>query len=196
MTKRIIANIAAVALLGGSLVYYNFIDKPPESPVEVGVECPNFIAKPYMTKGTQFSASTDVFTLVKQRGKICIVNFWETWCAACVQEMPHFNQIQEEYEGAVEVVAIVGTTSTMDGAAKWMSNGGWKTYDKESDWTSFSLTFAYLPTADCKALGVSGMLPRTIIVDDQGVVAYAEDRSITYGELNGIVAELLLSAED
>ncbi len=185
---KIVANIAAGVLLTGGLAYYNFIDKPSVSSVEVGKECPNFIAKPYQVDDTGvFTASNDVFTLVNQRGKVCVVNFWETWCQACVEELPEFNQIQVEYGDKVEIIAVAGQTSTLEDAATWMTNKGWSVYDSVSDWADFSLTFAYLPTATCKIMGVSGMLPRTVIVDQEGIVIHEQDGAMTHADLKNIL---------
>ncbi len=195
MKNKLVANLLAFLFfggtLGGALFYYNFVDKPPVSSVTVGEECPNFIAKPYEVTGDTFLVSNDVYTLVKQRGKVCVINFWETWCQACIQELPEFNEIQVEYGEKVEVVAVVGTTSTIDFAANWMTEKKWKTYDAESDWVDFSLTFAYLPSDEGTKLGVSGLLPRTVIVDQAGVVVYEQDGSMTHQQLKELIDPLM-----
>ena len=192
MSKRgLIANIAAIALLVGALGYYNFIDKATVSKAETGSRCPDFTAQTYKTEGDTFLLSEETFTLSKQSGKVCVVNFWETWCQACIEELPSFNQIQEEYEGQVEVIAIAGVTSTAESAAAWMSNKGWKAYDEQSEWTEFSLTIAYMPTANCVDLGCGGMLPRTLVVDKNGMVAHTQDGAMTHEALQEIIEELL-----
>ncbi len=43
------------------------------------------------------------------QGKILVVNFWATWCAPCVAEMPQLDQIQREF--AARGVTIVGLGS-------------------------------------------------------------------------------------
>ncbi len=184
-----VANITAGVLLGGSLVYFNFIDKPPVSLVKVGEECPNFYARPYNVNEDTFTSSNDVFTLVKQRGKVCVVNFWETWCVACIKELPDFDRIQVEYADEVEVVALVGSTTTMGDGAKWLTNKQWleKYPEGETDWADFSLTVAYLPANECKKLGVTKMLPRTIVVDQEGVVVYEANASMHYEQLKEII---------
>lgn len=41
------------------------------------------------------------------QGKILIVNFWATWCAPCIEEMPSLDQLQAAFPNAdFEVVAI------------------------------------------------------------------------------------------
>jgi peroxiredoxin len=40
-------------------------------------------------------------------GKLLVLNFWATWCAPCVQEIPSLNQFQQKYAAkGVVVVAI------------------------------------------------------------------------------------------
>ena len=40
-------------------------------------------------------------------GKLLVLNFWATWCAPCVQEIPSLNQFQKKYaDKGVVVVAI------------------------------------------------------------------------------------------
>jgi thiol-disulfide isomerase/thioredoxin len=46
-------------------------------------------------------------TLVDYRGQIILVNFWATWCAPCVEEMPALNNLQAVLGGEdFQVVTI------------------------------------------------------------------------------------------
>ena len=39
--------------------------------------------------------------------KVHVVNFWATWCAPCVKELPHFEALQENYKSkGVEVLLV------------------------------------------------------------------------------------------
>jgi peroxiredoxin len=41
------------------------------------------------------------------RGKLLVVNFWATWCAPCVEEMPDLQAVRDAYMGRnVEIVGI------------------------------------------------------------------------------------------
>jgi hypothetical protein len=93
-TRKILAGVLAAILLVGALVYYNFIDKAPVSGAEKGNRCPDFTAQTYAVEDDSFATGEESFTLSQQIGKVCIVNFWETWCQACIEELPSFNRIR------------------------------------------------------------------------------------------------------
>ena len=44
--------------------------------------------------------------LLSNDSKTYVVNFWATWCAPCVKELPYFEQIQDEYKDDIEVILI------------------------------------------------------------------------------------------
>lgn len=45
--------------------------------------------------------------LNKQGDKVYVVNFWATWCAPCLKELPHFEKLNANYrEKNVEVLLV------------------------------------------------------------------------------------------
>ena len=45
--------------------------------------------------------------LNKSDDKTYVVNFWATWCAPCIKELPYFEQLNRDYSGKnVEVILV------------------------------------------------------------------------------------------
>lgn len=43
----------------------------------------------------------------KEDGKVHVVNFWATWCAPCVKELPYFEKVNQDYKDKnVEVLLV------------------------------------------------------------------------------------------
>lgn len=47
------------------------------------------------------------FDLKAQRGKIVLIDFWASWCAPCIIQIPHLGQLQKQYGGrGFQVVGV------------------------------------------------------------------------------------------
>ncbi|AUP80470.1 TlpA family protein disulfide reductase [Flavivirga eckloniae] len=45
--------------------------------------------------------------LNKKDGKVYVINFWATWCAPCVKELPYFEKLNTQYRDKnVEVILV------------------------------------------------------------------------------------------
>ncbi len=65
-------------------------------------------SKPTLLKPAQFPRLRDSF-----KGQVLVLNFWATWCAPCVAEMPEFVKLDAEYRSkGVRVVAISADDTT------------------------------------------------------------------------------------
>ena len=81
---------AKVGLLGFVTFFVIFFSRPHgqfRSPA-LGETVPNFTLR---------NDDGQVVALAEFRGKIAIVNFWATWCAPCIEEMPSLNRLAERY---------------------------------------------------------------------------------------------------
>lgn len=109
---------ASLAVLVGAVVciwiYHSFISpKLSEGPSSLystletmekeGV--PNVTAKDI--NGTSFD-------LKSLHGKIVILNFWASWCAPCVEEVPSLIKLIKEFKGDVHLIAISGDSNLED----------------------------------------------------------------------------------
>ena len=168
----------AIAVLIGALGYYNFVDKP--TPIvlngnNVGDVCPS--------EDIQIIGSDEIFNINNTRGKITLINFWATYCGPCVMEIPHFEEINNKYSEYVYTIIIhheIVTHKNLEG----FINSTWNNYSSK-----FGLDTS--KTQYYTDLGGTGPLPMTIIVDQEGKIAYKYLKSITYELLEKDVKSLL-----
>lgn len=45
-------------------------------------------------------------SLANYEGKVVIVNFWATWCAPCLDEIPDLNRLQNQYPEDLAIISI------------------------------------------------------------------------------------------
>ena len=149
----------------------------------------NFFGKKNITTGaaegeilSDFSITcTDgnVFRLSEQKGKVVVINLWATWCIPCVDELPNFEKISEDFTDEVSVIAIHSEPVTTNVSA-WLSD------------YSYTIPFAVDEDGSVnELLNASTVLPQTIVIGKDGVVTYNKSGSLTYEELCDIVSGAL-----
>jgi thiol-disulfide isomerase/thioredoxin len=97
-------------------------------------------------------------TLKDLRGKVVVLNFWATWCAPCIREMPSLDRLAARLKGPG--FALVALNEDREGAAKvapFLARLGLKNLPLYVDARG----------AVQRALGV-GSLPTTILIDGRG----------------------------
>jgi thiol-disulfide isomerase/thioredoxin len=97
MKKIVFVSMLAVAMLGCASEQPNVAASAPAAPQD-RKPAPDFeldnVAGGKM-KSTEF------------KGKVAVIDFWATWCAPCIQEIPHFNTLHETHDGQnVQMLAI------------------------------------------------------------------------------------------
>ena len=121
-------------------------------------------------------------------GKVTVINFWGTWCTPCVNELPFFNRIAEEYSDSVTVVAAHGmATNTAPGyiASHYPD-------------TKMVFAFDYIPEGGSIENGYYTTLggrnnayPYTLVLDEDGVITHVFVSSVTYDMLKTAVDEAM-----
>jgi thiol-disulfide isomerase/thioredoxin len=97
-------------------------------------------------------------TLGDYRGKVILINFWATWCAPCVAELPSLQKLHERLSGKDFAVVAINVDSA-DALARVRELRD-----------SMGLTFEILLDPDISLapkLGVTGF-PETFFIDREG----------------------------
>ena len=111
-------------------------------------------------------------SLSDYEGKVLFLNFWTTWCGYCVQEMPHIQELYEEYGENQEDVVILGVASPAGTDNPYPSDSA----DQEEICAFLEengFTFPTLMDTDgsfLRAYGVGGSFPITFLVAADGNV--------------------------
>lgn len=95
------------------------------------------------------------------KGKVVFINFWATWCAPCVAEMPSINSLYKIYEDNPEVVFVmINVENKEDKVRKFIKK------------KKFSFPI-YLPNASqIPRVYESKGIPTTFVLDKDGYIAY------------------------
>lgn len=97
--KRNVFLVGAIALVfAGAGVYFGSRHHMPVEPESSAVA--SFLAQ------EMADADDKMHKLSQWEGKTLIVNFWATWCAPCVEEMPELTELQTEL--APQGIQILG----------------------------------------------------------------------------------------
>ena len=94
--------------------------------------------------------------LTKLRGKVVVLNFWASWCAPCVEEMPSLEALQRELP-QIQVVAVA-------------SDEDFATYQGYVAQHHVDLMTVFDQKQTSNALYGSVWFPETYIIDKQGVI--------------------------
>ena len=143
---------------------------------EVGTKVGNRVADITLT-----TMDGEKITMSDLRGKIVILNLWATWCGPCKAELPDFDKIATEYKD--NVVIIAADVDAGQGTAY--------TYVQQN-FPNSDIVFAY-DTAYGLAyysVGGNGYVPYTAIIDQNGVIVYADSGMLSHSWLVDMIESL------
>jgi peroxiredoxin len=134
--------------IGGPPPAWYGLDRPSyAAPKIMGASAPDF-------KGQ--TADSRTIRLTDLRGKVVLLDFWATWCTACLEEMPVLEKLQSEE--AISKIVVLGVSD--EGGAtvqNWLKRNGrsFRTLvDAKEIFAAFSI----------------GPIPARVIVNEQGIV--------------------------
>jgi peroxiredoxin len=92
------------------------------------------------------------------RGKVVVVNFWATWCIPCVEEMPSFQEFQNQYPDLV--MLGIDREEGVDQVSAFLEGKG--------------INYQILLDYNAKVSGSYKvfMLPTTFFIDQDGMIRF------------------------
>lgn len=117
--------------------------------------------------------------------KTYVINFWATWCAPCVKELPYFEKLNKEYSDDVEVILV-----SLDFPSKYETK--LKPYIKNKNLKSKVVALndvdsnTWIPKVD---KSWTGAIPATVIYNKNNRKFY--EKSFNYDELETEVKQFL-----
>ncbi len=161
---RILQASLALLFIGLVAILYKTIH---ENSVNVGDSAPDFS----IAADGGRTVSTANFG-----GKILVLNFWATWCAPCVQEIPSLNQLQTRYRD--RGLVVLGVSVDKDEAA----------YRQFVDRFHLSFLTARDPDQKINKDYGTSQFPETYIIDTKGKVVnkiigeanWTDDKMVNY----------------
>ena len=143
----------------------------------IGNECPSY--------GLSLVDGSGKVSVKDLRGKIVVINFWGTWCNPCMMELPDFDRIASEYAEDVVVLAIHSVNGKSN--APEYINGNFQNSE---------IIFAYdVPLSGgvdmyFNLLGGKSSYPRTMILDENGIITFTHDGMMSYDQLKAQIDAL------
>ena len=121
------------------------------------------------------------FSVADLPGKAKVVNFWATWCAPCIHEMPLLNALHRKYEPqGVTFLAVSFDENGRADVDKFLKLGKAK----------IDFRMAYANVED-KPLGVDYPIPDTLVFDESNKLVKHFDKVITEQELEEAIQAAL-----
>ena len=120
-------------------------------------------------------------TLADFSGRRVLVNFWATWCAPCLEEIPDLARLAADLERAGGEALVVGIAVDETAAVRQFIADTPIPYPVLAD-PDAGLALA-------QALGNdSGVLPFNVVLSADGQVEYASPGALSYGEAAALIA--------
>ena len=101
------------------------------------------------------------------RGKWLVINFWATWCAPCLKEMPELQRFSEQHRDTAQVWGVSFEDTDRDSIVEYVERLG--------------ITFPILGYGQDPLTGYGEVrvLPTTFLVDPEGLFQHRFEGPIT-----------------
>ena len=111
------------------------------------------------------------------RGKWLVINFWASWCAPCIKEMPELERFYQQNKSTAQVWGVTFEDSDKDGILEYVERLG--------------VTYPVLgyDQDPLTGYGKVTVLPTTFIIDPEGLFYHRFEGPVTAQDITEIIAK-------
>ena len=162
----LVVAVALITVLAGAL----WLTREPAAP-------PSELAAPDVTLEFFDGSSQQLSDL---RGRPVVLNFWASWCPACISEMPAFGEVHRRLGDQVEFVGV--NMQEVDLAAA----------NELADQTNVDYRLAHDPDGAIYSRFGGIAMPTTVFISAEGVVEQVHAGALFEDDLTAIIESELL----
>lgn len=124
-------------------------------------------------------AGQQIYALSDLAGKYVLINFWNTWCPPCQEEMPGLNRLYLDYhQEDVEFlfINITGREKSIADVETFLADNNYSLPVYLDRWGEVTGLYGGVPA-----------IPTTVVIDPRGQVVYAAAGPITYEKTKSLL---------
>lgn len=170
---KLLIVIGVIVIVGIIIVvgFNNSTDKQIEKKEEVLQKVPNFELEDF---------DGNMVSLEDYKDRVVVLNSWATWCPFCVNELPDFKKLQEEFKDEISVIAINREESL-------------NTSIQFTNENSLTNTYVFLLDPEDKFYRSIGgfTMPETLFVNTKGEIVIHRRGLLEFKEMKEIIEGIL-----
>lgn len=150
---------------------------------------------PKATNFTLTDQNGNTHTLSDYQGKVVFLNFWASWCGPCQMEMPHIQEVYEQYHENTEEVVILGVAEPTTEKNRFASD---KTIPELKQFLAeknYTFPTVFDETGEIFTSYYINSFPTTYMIDKQGNIYGYVSGSLSKDNIIDIIEQTLKGSE-